>query len=147
MMPRASRTATRSEPACERMRITSANQRSASARTTRETEPTRTRTRSPAVGAGDLVVLHEGGAGKRVALDDVPAKGRGGGGVALAAPDKPAKEPAGPVAAIRCVDGPAAAVLLSGQLVKVPAGDTSNRAAISRPLVDVVVGDEVVGIA
>ena len=50
-------------------------------------------------------------------------------------------------AAIRCVDGPAAAVLLSGQLVKVPAGDTANRAAVSRPLVDVVVGDEVVGIA
>ena len=92
-------------------------------------------------------MLHEGGAGKRVALDDVPAKGRGGGGVALAAPDKPAKEPARPVAAIRCVDGPAAAVLLSGQLVKVPAGDTANRAAVSRPLVDVVVGDEVVGIA
>ncbi len=100
-----------------------------------------------AVGPGELVVLHEGGAGKRVELADVPAKGRGGGGVALAAPDKPAKEPAGPVAAIRCVDGPASAILLSGQLAKVPAGDAANRAAVSRPLVDVVVGDEIVGLA
>ncbi|MGA0121929.1 MAG: DNA gyrase C-terminal beta-propeller domain-containing protein, partial [Gaiellales bacterium] len=99
------------------------------------------------VGPGDLVVLHEGGSGKRVEIADVPAKGRGGGGVALASPDKPAKEPAGPVAAIRCVDGPAGAILLSGQIAKVPAVEAANRAAVSRPLVETVVGDEVAGIA
>ncbi|MEY4227179.1 MAG: hypothetical protein RL190_1936, partial [Actinomycetota bacterium] len=100
-----------------------------------------------AVGPGDLVVLHEGGHGKRVDLADVPAKGRGTGGVQLASPDKPSKEPAGPVAAIRCADGPAQAVLLSGQIAKVPAEAAVNRAAVSRPLVDVVVGDEAVGLA
>ena len=79
--------------------------------------------------------------------DDVPAKGRGGGGVALAVPDKPAKEPAGPIAAVRCTEGEPVAVLLSGQLAKMPASDAVNRAAVSRPLVDVVVGDEVIGLA
>ncbi len=100
-----------------------------------------------AVGPGDLVVLHESGHGKRVDLADVPAKGRGTGGVQLASPDKPSKDPAGPLAAIRCVDGPAQAVLLSGQIAKVPAEAAVNRAAVSRPLVDVVVGDEAVGLA
>jgi DNA gyrase subunit A len=100
-----------------------------------------------AVGSGELLVLHEGGAGKRVDLADVPAKGRGGGGVALAAPDKPAREPAGQVAAIACVEGRAGAILLSGQIAPVPAGEVVNRAAVSRPAVDVIVGDEVVAIA
>jgi DNA gyrase/topoisomerase IV subunit A len=100
-----------------------------------------------AVGPGDLVVVHESGHGKRVDLADVPAKGRGTGGVQLASPDKPSKEPAGPVAAIRCADGPAGAILLSGQIAKVPAETAVNRAAVSRPLVDIVVGDEAVGLA
>jgi len=100
-----------------------------------------------AVGPGDLVVLHASGHGKRVDLADVPAKGRGGGGVQLASPDKPAKEPAGPVAAIRCADGPTQAILLSGRVAKVPADPAVNRAAVSRPLVEVVVGDEAVGLA
>ncbi len=100
-----------------------------------------------AVTPGDLHVAHESGFGKRVSIADVPAKGRGGGGVALAAPDKPTKEPAGPVAAIRCAEGEPQAVLLSGQISRVPASEAVNRATVSRPLVDVVVGDEVVGLA
>ncbi len=96
-------------------------------------------------GPGDLHVLHEGGFGKRVDLADVPSKGRGGSGVALAAPDKPAKEPAGPVSAIGCGET-AVAVLLSGQLVPVPTGDAVNRATVSRPLVEVIVGDEIVAV-
>ena len=100
-----------------------------------------------AVTPGDLHVAHESGFGKRVSIADIPSKGRGGGGVALAAPDKPTKEPAGPVAAIRCAEGEPQAILLSGQISKVPASEAVNRATVSRPLVDVVVGDEVVGLS
>jgi hypothetical protein len=92
-------------------------------------------------------VAHESGFGKRVSIADIPSKGRGGGGVALAASDKPTKEPAGPIAAIRCAEGEPQAILLSGQIAKVLASEAVNRATVSRPLVDVVVGDEVVGLA
>ena len=100
-----------------------------------------------AVTPGDLYVAHESGFGKRVALDDIPAKGRGGGGVALAAPDKPSKDPAGLVSAIACAEAAPVATLLSGQILPVPETEAVNRAAVSRPLVDTMVGDEVVALS
>ena len=100
-----------------------------------------------AVVPGDVHVIHESGCGKRVTLADVPTKGRGGGGVALAAPDKPTKEPAGAVSAIACTAAAPAAMLLSGQIVPLPTSEPANRAAVSRPLVDTMVGDEVVALA
>ena len=100
-----------------------------------------------ALAPGDLFVVHEGGHGKRVTLADVPSKGRGGGGVQLAAPDKPAKEPAGLIVAIACSESEASALLLSGQISPLAASEVANRAAVSRPLVNVVVGDEVVSLA
>ncbi len=98
-------------------------------------------------GDGDLYVAHESGFGKRVPLVDIPTKGRGGGGVALAAPDKPSKDPAGFVSAIACSSEPPAAVLLSGQITTLPGSEPTARAAVSRPLIDVVVGDEVVALS
>jgi len=99
------------------------------------------------VGEGAVHVSHESGFGKRVPLDDIPCKGRGGGGVALAAPDKPSKDPAGPLSAIVCSEAAPVAVLMSGQIVPVPDTEPATRAAVSRPLVDVVVGDEIVALA
>ena len=99
------------------------------------------------VGEGAVHVSHELGFGKRVPLDDIPSKGRGGGGVALAAPDKPSKDPAGPLSAIVCSEAAPVAVLMSGQIVPVPDTEPATRAAVSRPLVDVVVGDEIVALA
>ncbi len=98
-------------------------------------------------GPGDAVVLHEGGFGKRVSLGDIPTKGRGGAGVALAAPDKPAREPAGPVAALACPDGTGHAVLMSGQVVPVVIDEAVARSTVSRPVVEVVVGDEVAAVS
>jgi DNA gyrase subunit A len=100
-----------------------------------------------AVTPGDLYVAHESGFGKRVAIADIPSKGRGGGGVALAAPDKPSKEPAGLVSAIACAETAPVATLLSGQILPVPETEAVNRAAVSRPLVDTMVGDEVVALS
>jgi DNA gyrase subunit A len=100
-----------------------------------------------AVTPGDLYVAHESGFGKRVGIDDIPSKGRGGGGVALAAPDKPSKEPAGLVSAIACAETAPVATLLSGQILPVPETEAVNRAAVSRPLVDTMVGDEVVALS
>jgi DNA gyrase/topoisomerase IV subunit A len=98
-------------------------------------------------GPGDAVVLHEGGFGKRVSLGDIPTKGRGGAGVALAAPDKPAREPAGPVAALACPDGTGHAVLMSGQVVPIVIDEAVARSTVSRPVVEVVVGDEVAAVS
>jgi DNA gyrase subunit A len=81
------------------------------------------------------------------AIADIPSKGRGGGGVALAAPDKPSKEPAGLVSAIACAETAPVATLLSGQILPVPETEAVNRAAVSRPLVDTMVGDEVVALS
>jgi DNA gyrase subunit A len=100
-----------------------------------------------AVTPGDLYVAHESGFGKRVAIAEIPSKGRGGGGVALAAPDKPSKEPAGLVSAIACAETAPVATLLSGQILPVPETEAVNRAAVSRPLVDTMVGDEVVALS
>ena len=100
-----------------------------------------------AVTPGDLYVAHESGFGKRVAIDDIPAKGRGGGGVALASPDKPSKEPAGLVSAVVCSEAAPVATLLSGQIIAVPETEAANRAAVSRPLVDTMVGDEVIALS
>jgi len=98
-------------------------------------------------GPGDAIVLHESGFGKRVALTDIPTKGRGGGGVALAAPDKPTRTPAGPIATVACPDGAGYAVLLSGQVVEVAPSEIVARATVSRALVEVVVGDEVAALS
>jgi DNA gyrase subunit A len=100
-----------------------------------------------AVTPGDLYVAHESGFGKRVGIAEIPSKGRGGGGVALAAPDKPSKEPAGLVSAIACAETAPVATLLSGQILPVPETEAVNRAAVSRPLVDTMVGDEVVALS
>jgi hypothetical protein len=67
--------------------------------------------------------------------------------VALAAPDKPSKEPAGLVSAIACAETAPVATLLSGQILPVPETEAVNRAAVSRPLVDTMVGDEVVALS
>lgn len=53
----------------------------------------------------ELLVVHEHGHAKRMALAEYPTKGRGGGGVASADPSKPAKDPAGAVAFCVPLDG------------------------------------------
>ncbi len=101
------------------------------------------------VAAGDLVlVMHELGHGKVVPLGEYPLKGRATGGVVSANPGAPKRQPAGGIAAAAAV--PAAGEVLvmtaSGGLARIAVGqlEQSARAAVSRPLVDVVVGDEIV---
>ncbi len=94
------------------------------------------------------LVLHEGGNGKAVPSEEYPVKGRGTGGVASSPTDAPRRAPAGPIAAAAAVEegGRALVVTLSGAAHVVEAtGVEGGRATVSRPLVDVLLGDEVVG--
>lgn len=97
-----------------------------------------------------LVILHEEGAGKVVALHDYPTKGRGGQGVASAAIDKPAKDPAGAVRVHQAVPaGTSIAVLTArGQYIALDLSDHTPvaRGVVSRRMVDLGPGDEVVGL-
>jgi DNA gyrase subunit A len=100
------------------------------------------------VARGDLVLLaHERGNGKAIALADVPRKGRGTGGVQGAATDAPKRDPAGPVAAALALAAGETALVLtaSGGLTRVAADDVemSTRAAVSRVLAEVAAGDRV----
>ena len=77
-----------------------------------------------------------------------PVKGRGTGGVQSASTDTPRREPAGPVAAA-CTLAPeddALVLTLSGAFAEVAGGIARAvaRAAVSRALVPLVVGDEIV---
>jgi DNA gyrase subunit A len=96
-----------------------------------------------------LLVVHAGGHAKLVPVELYPVKGRGTGGVQSAPTDVPKRDPAGPVAgACSLGENQAALVLtLSGAIVEVaPAAlEPVARAAVSRPLVPLVVGDEVLG--
>jgi DNA gyrase subunit A len=101
------------------------------------------------VASGDLLlVMHELGHGKAVPLDEYPVKGRATGGVMSANPGVPKKEPAGPVVAAVSLPAAGEAMVLtaSGGLARFAVAqlEPSSRAAVSRHLVDVVVGDEVV---
>ncbi len=101
------------------------------------------------VATGDvLLVMHELGHGKAVPLEEYPVKGRATGGVVSANPGVPKKEPAGPVVAAVSLAAAAEAMVLtaSGGLARFAVAqlEPSSRAAVSRHLVDVVVGDEVV---
>ena len=95
-----------------------------------------------------LVVLHELGHAKRVPLAEYPVKGRGTSGVQSATPSAPKRSPAGPVAAATAtsVDREVLVMTASGGLVRLAAAslEAVARAAVSRVLVDVVVGDEIV---
>jgi DNA gyrase/topoisomerase IV subunit A len=100
------------------------------------------------VAGGDvLLVLHETGHGKLVPLDAYPVQGRGSGGVQSADPAGPRKAPAGPVAAAATIGagGTAMALTAAGGL-QVIGGDLepASRAAVSRRLVELAAGDEVV---
>lgn len=98
--------------------------------------------------AGDvLLVLHDSGFAKAVALAEYPAKGRGGGGVESVKVDKPAKEPAGPVATAALVSSKGSARVLSarGQIVEVavkaaPAG--ARGAVVSKPWLELGPDDQ-----
>lgn len=101
------------------------------------------------VASGDvLLVMHELGHGKAVPLEEYPVKGRATSGVMSANPGVPKKEPAGPVAAAVSLPAAGEAIVLtaSGGLARFAVAqlEPSSRAAVSRHLVDVVVGDEVV---
>ena len=95
-----------------------------------------------------LLVVHAGGLGKVVPVAEYPRKGRGTGGVQSASTDTPRRAPAGPVAAATVVppEGEAYVMTRSGGLTRVGVRELEpvGRAAVSRPLVDTVVGDEVV---
>jgi DNA gyrase subunit A len=94
-----------------------------------------------------LLVVHERGHGKAVALADYPRKGRGTGGVQSAAIDGPRRDPAGPVAgALALAAGEAAYVLsAAGSLARVVASELEplGRATVSRGLADVAAGDRI----
>ena len=96
-----------------------------------------------------LLVVHGSGHAKVVPVELYPVKGRGTGGVQSAAPDVPRREPAGLVATACALpeQGSALVLTMSGALVDVAAAsiEPAARAAVSRPLVQLVVGDEVVG--
>jgi DNA gyrase subunit A len=101
-----------------------------------------------AVPDGSLVVVHELGHAKAVPLTEYPLKGRGTGGVQSAVPTAPRRAPAGPVAAAAAI-GPAGAALVltaAGGLTRIETGalEPAGRATVSRPLIDVAAGDEVV---
>jgi DNA gyrase subunit A len=101
------------------------------------------------VARGDtLLVMHELGHGKAVPLDEYPLKGRATGGVVSANPGVPKKAPAGPVTAAVALPAAAEAMVLtaSGGFARFAVAqlEPASRAAVSRHLVDVVVGDEVV---
>ncbi len=98
---------------------------------------------------GDLVlVVHAGGLGKLVPVAEYPRKGRGTGGVQSAMTSAPRRAPAGPVGAATTVaaDGAALVVTRSGALHRIAVArlEPSGRATVSRPLVDAVLGDDVV---
>ncbi len=91
--------------------------------------------------------MHEGGNGKAVPTAEYPVKGRGTGGVASAPTDAPRRAPAGAIggAAGGEEGGRVLVVTLSGAAHVVPAaGLEGGRATVSRPVVDVLLGDEVV---
>jgi DNA gyrase subunit A len=95
-----------------------------------------------------LVVAHELGHVKVVSLDEYPVKGRGTGGVQSATVGAPRREPAGPVAAATALEPGAQAIVISaaGTIARV-AGEAASpvtRAAVSRPLAALAVGDEIV---
>jgi DNA gyrase subunit A len=98
---------------------------------------------------GDLLlVAHASGHAKAVPVELFPVKGRGTGGVQSASIDTPRREPAGPVAAA-CTMAPgddALVLSLSGAFTAVSPGSLEPvaRAAVSRPLAALVVGDEIV---
>ena len=101
------------------------------------------------VARGDLLlVMHELGHGKAVPLEEYPVKGRATGGVVSANPGVPKKAPAGAVTAALALPAAAEAMVLtaSGGLARFAVAqlEPASRAAVSRHLVDVVVGDEVV---
>ena len=95
-----------------------------------------------------ILVLHAGGHAKLVPAELYPVKGRGTGGVLSAPSDLPRRDPAGPVAAACALaeDQAALVVTLSGAIVTIAPGalEPVARAAVSRPLLPLVVGDEVV---
>jgi DNA gyrase subunit A len=95
-----------------------------------------------------VLVVHGSGHAKIVPVELYPVKGRGTGGVQSAAPDVPRREPAGLVATACALPehGSALVLTLSGAILEVAAAslEPSARAAVSRPLVPLVVGDEVV---
>jgi DNA gyrase subunit A len=100
--------------------------------------------------ADHLLVVHAGGHAKLVPMADYPRKGRGTGGVISADPQTPRREPAGEIATAVSVAIGADALILTagGNLTRVTTGSgplaPTTRSAVSRPLVDVVVGDTVV---
>lgn len=98
----------------------------------------------------DLVVVHEQGFAKRVALSEYPVKGRGGGGVTSAAPEKPSRDPAGNITVARALGAGEALALftLRGQLLRISTEDLPQvaRAVVSRRVLEIGPGDGVAGV-
>jgi DNA gyrase subunit A len=99
----------------------------------------------------DLLVLHEHGFGKRVPLDEYPAKGRGTGGVASADPDKPVRGdgPAGEVIFTAAVPahGDLTLFTATGQLVLITLEEveSSKRPTVSKAIRELKGADPVWG--
>lgn len=103
---------------------------------------------SRAVGE-NLLVIHEEGAAKQVALRDYPTKGRGSQGVSSAAIDKPSRAPAGAIVVSAAVAGTEAVVFTErGQLVglDLSALPPVARPVVSRPTLTLGPGDAPAGI-
>jgi DNA gyrase subunit A len=84
----------------------------------------------------ELLVVHEQGSAKRVALADYPRKGRATGGVASAAVDKPTRHAAGPVAGAWPLDARGSVLYTAGgRLIRVDPGEIElgTRAIVSKP--------------
>lgn len=99
------------------------------------------------IAGGDAVlVMHEHGHAKLVALAEYPAKGRGGGGVESVKTDKPTKEPAGKVVMAAAVktSGEVTIASAKGQVMNVSTSDApagARGAVISRHWLEFGPGD------
>ena len=98
---------------------------------------------------GDLLVVSEGGIGKRTPLDDYPTKGRGTGGVLTT--DAKSLERIGRIAAARVVQKADEVTIIStgGVLIRTKVGDIkqAGRATMGVRLMNLGAGDSVATVA